>query len=43
MTVSEILQRIEPLGSDQTKKVLTRHGAREPFYGVKIEDLKKVG
>src|SRR5690606_23810384 len=25
---------------EQTKKVLSRHGAREPFFGVKVQDLK---
>jgi len=42
MTVSEIMQQLESLGSAQTKKVLVRHGAREPFYGVKVADLKNV-
>lgn len=29
-------------GSEQTRKVLRRHGARDPFYGVKVADLKKM-
>ncbi|MEM9159219.1 MAG: DNA alkylation repair protein [Verrucomicrobiota bacterium] len=33
---------LESFGSEQTKKVLSRHGAREPFFGVKIGDLKKI-
>jgi 3-methyladenine DNA glycosylase AlkD len=41
MTAQEILEELEPLGSPSVKKVLMNHGAREPFYGVKIEDLQK--
>lgn len=40
MTVDEVLAELESLGSEQTKKVLSRHGAREPFFGVKVGDLK---
>jgi 3-methyladenine DNA glycosylase AlkD len=29
-------------GNEQSKKILARHGAREPFYGVKVGDLKKL-
>ncbi len=29
-------------GSDSIKKVLLKHGAKEPCYGVKIEELKKI-
>ena len=36
------MRTLKSLGSEQTKKVLTRHGAKEPFYGVKVEDLKKI-
>ena len=41
-TADEILAELKTLGSASTKKVLLRHGAREPFYGVKVEDLKKI-
>jgi 3-methyladenine DNA glycosylase AlkD len=33
---------LESYGNEQTKKVLVRHGAREPFFGVKVADLKKI-
>jgi len=33
---------LQQLGNESTKKVLVKHGAREPFYGVKVEDLKKI-
>lgn len=36
------MSELESLGSESTKRILTRHGAREPFFGVKIGDLKKV-
>jgi 3-methyladenine DNA glycosylase AlkD len=42
MTAAEILDELEKLGSEQTKKTLMRHGAREPIFGVKVEDLKKI-
>jgi|APDOM4702015191_1054821.scaffolds.fasta_scaffold67580_1 3-methyladenine DNA glycosylase AlkD len=42
MTLPDILQQLEQMGNENTKKVLIRHGAREPFFGVKIEDLKKI-
>jgi 3-methyladenine DNA glycosylase AlkD len=42
MTLQEIMQQLEQWGSEQTKKTLMRHGAREPFFGVKVEDLKKI-
>ncbi len=35
-----VLAQLEALGSAQTKKTLLRHGAVEPFFGVKIGDLK---
>lgn len=42
MTVQEILDELKKNGSEQTKKTLLKHGAKEPFYGVKIEHLKKI-
>jgi 3-methyladenine DNA glycosylase AlkD len=42
MNTKEILTELQKLGKDSIKKVLLNHGAREPFYGVKVEDLKKI-
>lgn len=42
MTTVEILAALEKFGDAQTKKTLSRHGAREPFFGVKVADLKKI-
>jgi 3-methyladenine DNA glycosylase AlkD len=40
MTAAEVLAQLETLGTEQTKKTFLRHGAREPFFGVKVGDLK---
>ena len=42
MTAADILAELEPLGRDSYKKVMRAHGVPEPFFGVKIEDLKKI-
>ncbi len=42
MTAKEIVAELKPLGKDTYKKVLLNHGVKEPFFGVKIEDLKKI-
>jgi 3-methyladenine DNA glycosylase AlkD len=41
-TAAEIVEELRLLGSESIKKVLLKHGAREPFFGVKVEDLKKI-
>jgi 3-methyladenine DNA glycosylase AlkD len=42
MTAKAILEEIKPLGRDNYKRILFNHGVKEPCYGVKIEDLKKI-
>ncbi len=42
MTAAEIVKQLKPLGTDTYKKVLLNHGIKEPLFGVKIEDLKKI-
>lgn len=42
MTADEVVEQLRPLGKDTYKKVLLNHGIQEPFFGVKIEDLKKI-
>ncbi len=42
MKLQEVLKELEQLGSPSIKSVLIKHGATEPFFGVKVEDLKKV-
>lgn len=42
MTTKEILKELKGYGNEGTKKIFLKHGAREPFYGVKVQDLKKI-
>ena len=42
MNATEIVEVLRSLGSESTKRVLMKHGAQEPFFGVKIEDLQKL-
>ena len=40
MTAKEILDELKSYGTESIKKVHLNHGAKEPFYGVKVSDLK---
>ena len=42
MTAAEIIEELRPLGRDSYKKVILKHGVKEPCFGVKIEELKKI-
>jgi 3-methyladenine DNA glycosylase AlkD len=42
MTTTEIMAELAQMGNPATKKVLMKHGAREPFFGVKVEDMKRI-
>jgi 3-methyladenine DNA glycosylase AlkD len=42
MTTPEILTHLRSLASDSYKKILLNHGVREPIFGVKVEELKKI-
>jgi 3-methyladenine DNA glycosylase AlkD len=42
MTLPEIMTQLQQLGNESIKNTLVKHGAREPFFGVKVEDLKKI-
>jgi 3-methyladenine DNA glycosylase AlkD len=43
MTAKEILEEIKPLGRESYKKMLFKnYGVKEPCFGVKIGDLKKI-
>jgi 3-methyladenine DNA glycosylase AlkD len=43
MTAKEILEELKPLGSESYKKMLfNNYGVKEPCFGVKIGDLKKI-
>ena len=42
MTAKEVLEQLEEYGDERTKKTLMTHGAKEPVFGVKVADLKKI-
>jgi 3-methyladenine DNA glycosylase AlkD len=42
MNYETVINEIKSYENLNGKKVLSRHGAKEPFYGVKIQDLKKI-
>src|ERR1700722_9771005 len=42
MNAKQIMTELEALGSPGIKKVLLQHGVREPFFGVKIADMKPI-
>ena len=42
MNYSDVMTKLEELGTEQTKNTFLRHGAKEPLDGVKVGDLKKL-
>jgi 3-methyladenine DNA glycosylase AlkD len=42
MTVEEVMTELQSKGSESIKKLLLKHGIKEPFFGVKIEYLKVI-
>jgi 3-methyladenine DNA glycosylase AlkD len=42
MTIDEIMQELKSYGNETTKRIFINHGAHEPFFGVKVQDLKKI-
>ena len=42
MTAADVMKELEAFGNEQTKKTLMNHGAKEPFFGVRVGDLKKI-
>ena len=42
MNLTDVMQELETLGSEQTRKTWHRHGASEPMFGVKFGDLAKL-
>lgn len=41
MNAEQILAELEPLGSENYRRILQNHGIAGPMYGVKIQELKK--
>ncbi|MFS0722409.1 DNA alkylation repair protein [Paenibacillus sp. 1P07SE] len=42
MIYEEVMQSLAGMGTEQTKSTFLRHGAKEPFFGVRIGDMKKL-
>lgn len=42
MTATEIMTELKSLGNENIKKILLKHGVKEPFFGVKVEYLKPI-
>ena len=42
MNLTDAIQQLEALGSEQTRKTWRRHGAVDPMFGVKFGDLAKL-
>jgi 3-methyladenine DNA glycosylase AlkD len=42
ITAKEIMVELSRLGSPSIKRILMNHGAKEPLFGVKVEELKKI-
>jgi 3-methyladenine DNA glycosylase AlkD len=42
MTAKEIMTELEAFGDPKIKTLLLKHGVKEPFFGVKIEQLKTI-
>ncbi len=42
MTVETIMAELKAKGSESIKKILLKHGVKEPFFGVKVEHLKLI-
>lgn len=42
MTAQEIVEKLRPMGKESYRKVMLRHGAQEPIFGVSIADMKPI-
>lgn len=42
MTVKEIMAALKSFSDENIKKILLKHGVKEPFFGVKVEHLKTI-
>jgi hypothetical protein len=40
MTLDQVMSALAAKGSESTKRTFLRHGAKEPFFGVKVGDMK---
>ncbi len=37
MTLTEIMTELSSLGDENIKRILLKHGVKEPLFGVKVE------
>jgi 3-methyladenine DNA glycosylase AlkD len=42
MTFDQVMTELAAKGSETTKRTLVKHGAKEPFFGVKVADLQVI-
>ena len=42
MELTDILEELEGYGDTGIKKTLINHGAREPLFGVRVQDMKRI-
>ena len=42
MTLQTIMAELKSKGSESTKKILLKHGLKEPLFGVKVADMKVI-
>ncbi len=42
LTLKEVLIELENYGDETIKKIYLNHGVREPLYGVRVQDMKKI-
>ncbi|MDI1251030.1 MAG: DNA alkylation repair protein [Lacunisphaera sp.] len=40
MNLTQVMSALKAKGSESTKRILMKHGAKEPFFGVKVGDMK---
>jgi 3-methyladenine DNA glycosylase AlkD len=42
MTAAQIMKQLEQWGTDSYRKIIKNHGAKDPIFGVKIEQMKTI-
>jgi len=42
MQLDEVMTQLKEMGNEKQKHILINHGAQEPFYNVRISDMKKL-
>lgn len=42
MTLKDTLEQLESYGDETIKRIFINHGAKEPLFGVRIQDMKKI-